>query len=350
MVALGGDYRLAGGSRLYGRHELISSLGSNYALNEGQQRNATVFGIDSDYMKDGRVFSEYRARGAALDGRQAEAALGLRNLFTVADGVRVNTTLERVKVLAGSGANEAIAVTGAIDYTRIQGLRANTRLELRHAEDSDNVLSTVGVAYRLTDAWSLLTKNTLAAIHSRAADTLKLSDLAQAGVAFRALETLGWNGLAKYEYKLEQDSGIADLKRAVHSIALTANYQPNRETVFSGRYAAKAVQDRSSGYDTRSFAQLIGGRVTRDVGRDWNVGATAQMLVENGTRARQFAAGLEAGYQVRVNTWVSAGFNLLGFREPDMAGADATSRGAYVRLRMKFDENSLVGLLSARGY
>lgn len=350
MVALGGDYRLAGGSRLYGRHELISSLGSNYALNEGQQRNATVFGIDSDYMKDGRVFSEYRARGAALDGRQAEAALGLRNLFTVADGVRVNTTLERVKVLAGSGANEAIAVTGAIDYTRIQGLRANTRLELRHAEDSDNVLSTVGVAYRLTDAWSLLTKNTLAAIHSRAADTLKLSDLAQAGVAFRALETLGWNGLAKYEYKLEQDSGIADLKRAVHSIALTANYQPNRETVFSGRYAAKAVHDRSSGYDTRSFAQLIGGRVTRDVGRDWNVGATAQMLVENGTRARQFAAGLEAGYQVRVNTWVSAGFNLLGFREPDMAGADATSRGAYVRLRMKFDENSLVGLLSARGY
>ena len=309
-----------------------------------------MFGIDSDYMKDGRVFSEYRARGAALDGRQAEAAVGLRNLFTVADGVRLNTTLERVKVLAGSTANEAVAVTGAIDYTRIDGLRANTRLELRHAEDSDNVLSTLGVAYRLSDAWSLLGKNTLAAIHSRAGDTLKLSDLAQAGVAYRALATLGWNGLAKYEYKLEQDSGFADLKRAVHSIAVSANYQPALDTVFSGRYAAKLVRDRSAGLDTRSVAQLLGGRVTHQLGKDWDVGATAQMLVEGGTRARQFAAGLEAGYQVRTNTWVSAGFNLLGFREPDLAGADATARGAYVRLRMKFDENSLVGLLSARGY
>jgi uncharacterized repeat protein (TIGR01451 family) len=346
MLALGGDYRLAGGSRLYGRHELISSLGSNYALNDGQQRNATVFGVDSDYMKDGRVFSEYRARGAALDGRQAEAALGLRNLFTVADGVRINTSLERVKVLAGTTANEAIAVTGAIDYTAIQNLRANARLELRHAEDSDNILNTLGAAYRVNDNWSLLGKNTYAAIHSRGGDTTKVSDLLQTGVAFRALETLGWNGLAKYEYKLEQDNGFADLKRAVHSIAVTANYQPTRETVFSARYAAKFARDRSASLDTKSTGQLIGGRVTHEIGRDWDVGVTGQMLVEGGTRSRQFGAGVEAGYQVRTNTWVSVGYNLLGFREPDLAGADATSRGAYVRLRVKFDERTLLGLLS----
>jgi uncharacterized repeat protein (TIGR01451 family) len=347
MLALGGDYRLAGGSRLYGRHELISSLGSNYALNEGTQRNATVFGLDSDYMKDGRVFSEYRARGASLDGRQAEAAIGLRNLWTVADGVRVNTSLERVKVLAGSAANEAVAVTGAIDYTRNPALRANARLELRHAEDSNNILNTLGLAYKLSDTWSLLGKNIYTATHSRAGDSTRLSDLLQTGVAYRALSTLGWNGLAKYEFKLEQDNGFADLKRAVHSIAVTANWQPRAETVFSGRYAAKLVRDRSAGLDTRSTAQLLGGRVTQEIGRDWDVGATVQMLVEGGTRARQFGAGLEAGYQIRTNTWVSAGYNLLGFREPDLAGADATARGAYVRLRMKFDERSLLGLLSA---
>ncbi|MDQ2823205.1 MAG: hypothetical protein M3Y65_22955 [Pseudomonadota bacterium] len=347
MVALGGDYRMAGGSRLYGRHELISSLGSNYALNDGQQRNATVFGIDSDYMKDGRVFSEYRARGAALDGRQAEAAVGLRNLFTVADGVRVNTSLERVKVMAGSNANEAIAVTGAIEYNRTPEFKANTRLELRHAVDSDNVLSTVGLAYRLSDTWSLLGKNTLAAIQSRASNSTRLTDLLQSGVAFRALETLGWNGLAKYEYKVEQDNGFADLKRAVHSVAVSANWQPTRESVFTARYAAKIARDRSAGLDTRSSAQLIGARMAHDIGKDWNVGVIGQMLVEGGTRARQFGAGIEAGYQVRKNTWVSAGYNFLGFKEPDLSNADATSRGIYVRLRMKFDEHSLTDLLSA---
>jgi len=351
MVALGGDYRMAGGSRVYGRHELISSLGSNYDLNEGQQRNATVIGIDSDYMKDGRVFSEYRARGDALDnGHQAEAAIGLRNLWNVADGVRVNTNLERVKVLSGNAANESVAVAAAIDYTRNPAWKGTARLELRHAQDSDSVLNTLGLAYRLSETWSLLGKNTLAASHSRAGDSTRVNELLQTGVAYRALASLGWNGLAKYEYKLESDNGAADFKRAVHSVAVTANWQPRAETVFTGRYAAKLAQDRSGGLDTRSTAQLVAARVTQELTRDWDIGATAQMLVEGGTRSRQFGLGVEAGYQLRRNMWVSAGYNVLGFREPDLSGADATARGAYVRLRMKFDERTLEGLLSPQAF
>ena len=130
-------------------------------------------------------------------------------------------------------------------------------------------------------------------------------------------------------------------------MAVSANWQPTRESIVTARYAAKIARDRSAGLDTKSSAQLVGARMTRQVGTDWDVGVTGQMLVEGGTRARQFGAGIEAGYQVRKNTWVSVGYNFLGFKEPDMANADATSRGVYVRLRMKFDENSLTDLLSA---
>ena len=38
------------------RHELSSSLNGSFALNDQQQRNTTVVGIEGDYMKDGRVF------------------------------------------------------------------------------------------------------------------------------------------------------------------------------------------------------------------------------------------------------------------------------------------------------
>ena len=89
--------------------------------------------------------------------------------------------------------------------------------------------------------------------------------------------------------------------------------------------------------------------MTQELKRDWDIGATVQMLVDGGTRGRQFGAGLEAGYQLRKNMWVSAGYNLLGFREPDLASADATARGVYLRLRMKFDERTLEGLLSPQG-
>lgn len=351
MVALGGDYRFAGGSRIYGRHELISSLGSTYALNQGQQRQATVVGLDTDYMKDGRVFSEYRAGGTSPAGtvsgeRQAEAALGLRNLWTLGDGVRANTSFERVKVLSGAADNESIALTGAIEVSRHPRWTGNARLELRHGEDSDGLLSTLGLAYRIDESWTFLGKNTLAATKSNAAGTLRLTELLQSGVAYRALESIGVTGLAKYEYKLERDDGPAKLKRAVHALSMNANWQLRRDTVVSARYAAKIALDRSSGLSTRTMSHLAAGRVTHEINEDWDIGATAQVLLDRDTRGRQYAAGLEAGYQLQRNMWVSAGYNFMGFAERDLAGADATARGAYVRVRMKFDENTLQGLLS----
>ncbi|WP_288378784.1 SdrD B-like domain-containing protein, partial [uncultured Massilia sp.] len=351
LVALGGDYRFAGGSRAYARHELISSLGSNYALNDSQQRNATVIGLDSDYMQNGRVFSEYRARAGGSDGglgeRQAEAAIGLRNLWQLGEGVRAHTSFERVRVLSGSQANEAVAVTGAVEISRSPVWKGTARLELRHAQDSDNVLSTLGLARRLDAEWSLLAKNTVSASRSRANDTLRLNELGQAGVAFRALETLGWNGLAKYEYKVERDTGAEQVERAVHMVAANANWQPTRETLFSARIAAKLARDRSLGLDSRNSAQLLGVRATHMIAKDWDVGASAQVLLDGGAaKGRQFGAGVEAGYRLRDNIWVSAGYNLLGFRERDLAGADATQKGVYLRLRMKFDERLLEGLLA----
>lgn len=351
MLAVGGDYRFAGGSRVYGRHELISSLGSTYALNQGQQRSATVFGVDSDYMQDGRVFTEYRAGGTSPAGtllgeRQAEAALGLRNLWTLADGVRANTSVERVKVISGARDNEAIALTGAIEVSRHPTWTGNARLELRHGEDSDGVLSTLGLAYRINDRLSFLGKNTLAATRSNAAGTIRLTELLQSGVAYRALESIGVTGLAKYEYKLERDDGPANVKRAVHAVSTNANWQLRRDTVLSARYAAKVALDRSSGLASRTVSHLVAGRVTHEINEDWDIGATAQVLLDRDTRGRQYAAGLEAGYQLQRNMWVSAGYNFKGFTERDLAGADATAKGAYVRLRMKFDENTLQGLLN----
>ncbi len=347
MAAIGGEYRFAGGSRVYGRHELISSLGSNYELNEGVQRNASVFGIDSDYMKDGRVYSEYRARGSDLADRQAEAAIGLRNLWTIAEGVRANTTFERVQVLAGSGANESIAATGAIEYSRDPRWKATARLELRHGQDSDGLLNTLGLSWKLSDTWTFLGKNTASA--TRGAAGTRVNELLQSGVAYRGLETRGWNGLAKYEFKLEQDSGLADMRRAVHMVSANANWQPRRETVLTARYAAKHAQDRSAGLDSRAFAHLVSARVMHEINREWDIGGTVQILASR-DGGRQFGAGIEAGYQVARNTWVSAGYNLLGFRERDLAGADATGKGAYVRLRMKFDERTLDNLLSAKAF
>lgn len=84
---------------------------------------------------------------------------------------------------------------------------------------------------------------------------------------------------------------------------------------------------------------LVAGRVSYDLTKNWDVGMAASVLQGGG--ARQYAYGLETGYAVARNLWLSVGYNWAGYRDADLTGAEYTAKGAYARLRWKFDENLL---------
>jgi hypothetical protein len=89
-------------------------------------------------------------------------------------------------------------------------------------------------------------------------------------------------------------------------------------------------------------AQLLYGRWTHDISRDWDFGVQAGTLMADGN-AQQHTLGLELGYQLSHGLWLSAGYNLIGLHDPDLAGADYTDSGVYIRLRFKFDERLFSG-------
>ena len=74
LVAVGGEYQVQAKTRLYARHEFIDALGGPFELNNQQQNNTTVVGLDTAYMKDGQLFNEYRMRDAVFS-RQVVAEL-----------------------------------------------------------------------------------------------------------------------------------------------------------------------------------------------------------------------------------------------------------------------------------
>ena len=86
------------------------------------------------------------------------------------------------------------------------------------------------------------------------------------------------------------------------------------------------------------WAHLVQGRYTRDLSRDWDVGVQAGLLYGKGG-ALQKTAGVELGYQVAKDLWVSAGYNVVGLKDRDLTAGEYTSEGVYIRLRFKFDEN-----------
>lgn len=69
------------------------------------------------------------------------------------------------------------------------------------------------------------------------------------------------------------------------------------------------------------------------------MGVTASLHTDGGVSNRKFGLGLEVGYLLQENLWLSAGYNFFGFKDKDLAGADYTDRGVYVRMRYKFDES-----------
>jgi uncharacterized repeat protein (TIGR01451 family) len=340
VAALGGDYLLPGRGKLYARHEFISSLSSPFALNQTQRNNVTVFGIDTDYAKDKHAFSEYRMRDA-IDGRTSEAAIGLRNGWQVAEGLRLNTTAERVHALSGSHANESVAYTAGLDYTANPRLKASTRLEWRHGAQSNSLLGSIGVANKLDDEWTMLARGIHSVVETKGATPgERYQTRVQAGLAYRDLATDRWNSLGRVEYRNEDDStqpGLR-LKRALTLGSLHFNYQPDSSMLISGRFATKAVHEDSTGLTSSSKVSLLSGRMTVDFARDWDFGIHASMLGSRNFSDRQFGLGVEVGYQLASNTWLSAGYNIFGFREKDLT-SDPTDRGAYIRLRYKFDED-----------
>jgi large repetitive protein len=336
-AAVGGEVSLAERARLYARHEFISSLSGVYGSNSAQQQRATVLGVDTATPADGQLFSEYRLRDA-LAGRDAEAALGLRNQWRLAPGLRLSTGFERVQTLAGTR-RAASAITSGIDYTADPLWKGSARLELRRDAAADTWLSTLSAARKLDEDWTLLARNLLSLADNKTQGD-KLQDRFQVGVAYRDSVSRGSNALARYEYKLERDGSdlAAIAKRHVHIVSAHADRQLGAAWLVQGHYAGKALSERSLGLQSRYTVHELGARSSHDINDSWDLGLAARMLFSDGGRSRQQGLGAETGLRLQRNLWLSLGYNFSGYSDKDLEGSDSTSKGVFVRLRFKFDE------------
>jgi hypothetical protein len=299
-------------------------------------------------MQDAHLFSEYRIRDA-ISGGDTEAAIGLRNLWNVADGVALNTNFERVYSLAGKGDNASTAGGIGIEYTADPGWKATGRLELRDATTSQSALLTAGLASKINRDWTFLEKNTFSITRNKASAQLAAGERRlnryQAGLAYRDSDTDTFNGLVRMEQRLEEDNTVAGVvrKQSATIISANGNIQPTKPLIISTRFASKWTTDTSNGLNSRSRAHLLGARVTYDLSNRTDIGLTASNLFSRNFKNGQYGLGAEAGYLLSGNLWISAGYNFFGYRDNDLAGTDYTNRGAFLRLRFKFDEDLFKG-------
>jgi hypothetical protein len=367
---VGGTYQLSERSRLYANYEDQSGITSAYGA---ARSRALSIGAETNYMPGGDLFTEYRLRDAT--SREAQWANGVRNTWLLKEGVTATTGAEYVSVLNGQGGSAAAATVG-LDYTANPLWKLGARLEWRRVFDnnrtpendrSDSLLSTLTVARKLDRDWTLLVRNYLLAnryassplatgnnglppVALNGAGYNALQNRFQVGMAYRPVDTNALDVLAKYENKLGRNAdGQIGLRENVHVASLHGVYHPARPWWLTGRLAAKSRREDGLSADgpTRYDAWMASGRLVYDITESWDLGLMAASLQGrangSGSWARQYALGLEAGYQLQSNLWLSAGYNVRGFSDKDLTASEYTNRGVYLRLRFKFDEDLFRG-------
>jgi len=341
-TTLGATYQLAPQTKFYATHQTSDSLSGDYALNAGQQNDLTVVGIDTTYMKDGKMFDEYRL-GDGIDGRDAQAAVGLRNLWTLVPGLGLSTSLQEVHPISGVVTDTAKALTAALQWTGSQNWKASTRVEWSQSETAQTWLSSVGAALKINADITGLARGIYNEQLSLTPGTGSIYlRQEQLGFAYRPVDNDVWNALAWVEHKRSLNGTLGtglDVDESADIFSTHVNYQISPDWVINGRYGIKRAADFTNGITSYYTAQIVGGRSVWDLNSRWDVGL--QYFIETGDigNSHQQAVGGEVGYLVVKNMWLSIGYNLTGFRDQDLASEDYTQREFYLRLRVKFDEN-----------
>ncbi len=362
LFALGAEYRFANRGRVYAKHEFANTLNSEFSLTPNAKAYNTVIGVDTPLFDNTQAFSEYRIKDA-IGGQDAQAAIGLRQTWLPAQGLRLNTSFERTHILSTApGAVDpgaSTAATLAAQYTAAPDWKATGRLEWRDTRTQTNWLNTLGLAYKLNQNWSALARSTLSMQHNHGTQaSASAGDLnkyrLQVGAAYRDLDRDVWNGVAKLEQRGEHDTtGGAALKRSVSIASTHVHYQLNRDWWVSGSAAIKRAVDDSNQLRSRSQGALLAARLNWDLTHRWDAGLRL-LASRNGdkgigsgnsgsgaglaSKQTKLGAGLELGYMLVENTWLSLGYNIWGVKDKDLTSNDYTEAGWYVRLRYKFDE------------
>lgn len=340
------DYRLSEATALYGRWEETNGLGSVYSVDDSSRGQAIVFGIRRAAREGMDAYSEVRMR-EGMNDRDLESVTGIRQSFALSDRLEANVMAERLEILEGAS-RSATALGGGLGFgDRLW--QGDARLEWRRLDRdplamvdnaTDSIMSTLSLARKLGGNWTGLVRNYALMTDDDSRPGDQLQNRFQLGAAYRPLGRNNFDLLLRYENKRERNSELALREsRTVDIVSASFNLHPNRKLWVSGRVAAKDLSETLFGIRDDYQAWLVASRVILDIGQRFDVSVMGGVMGSPDSDAREETYGLEFGYRIKENIWLSAGHNFAGFSDPDLAGREQTEDGWYLRLRMKFDES-----------
>lgn len=182
---------------------------------------------------------------------------------------------------------------------------------------------------------------------------------ADVALAFRPLDSR-WSVLERLQFRQEkagtgfddrnvlgiptQGGAFQSSLRVINNLAV--NYRSGAEGEGHGfeataYYGSKWVRGAFGDDQYMGYIDVVGFDLRKDVGRRFDVGVQGSMQHAWNRGAKSFSVGPSAGFSPGNNLWISAGYNISGYRDRDFEDDRYTRAGPYVTMRLKFDQLSL---------
>ncbi len=133
---------------------------------------------------------------------------------------------------------------------------------------------------------------------------------------------------------------------------LVNNFNANRRlgaaTQMSLQYAFKYVRSEFGTNSFNGYTDLIGFDMRRGLRGRWDVGVNTSIYHSYQSKVIDYGAGLDVGFNLATNMWLTLGYNFIGFHDEDFSQARYTAQGPYLRFSIKADQQTLKDIAGQR--
>ncbi|HET7396410.1 MAG TPA: OmpA family protein [Gammaproteobacteria bacterium] len=122
---------------------------------------------------------------------------------------------------------------------------------------------------------------------------------------------------------------------------LQANYQASDRSQWSIYYGSKYARFVFDSGAYQGYTDLIGSEYRYDLTPHWDIGLIGSRLHTYSSGVYSNSYGIETGWDIHKNMWLSVGYNFKGFYDQDFTAAHYTAQGVFIRFRFKFDQDTV---------
>lgn len=327
-VELGIEHSISKNGKIYLRNERLSNLNNNFELSEEAIKiNKITSGVNYKLSDNTDIYSEYRIDDVIND-KEAEAILGVRNKIEINDKWKGNFSIERIQRIEGEN-NSGTSISTSFQENISSENKRVYRFQFRNTESGNFYSGSYGYIRKINQNFSILFKDTLAYYD----ESEKIQNRMFAGLAYRDNDANNLNVLLKFENNINIDD---DFNEISNQLTIQANKKIHKDFIISGMYSFKNINN--SNYKVDYNANWLSTKLSYDLNDSFDIGIVNSILWDN-ENSKTFVNGVEIGYLMDKNMWLSIGYNYEGLKTENKFSKESfNSEGFYIRYRLKLTE------------